>query len=366
MKHSLKFPVLLGLLAALFITSCRTDEIPNLGPAKDLKGVKEFKPTSEQLASWPSTDAAMPSLQEELSRLSKQPAVAPAVSSRTTCSVTNNGFEDGSSGWTYSASGYGINFDPSLAWIFGSSDPYNAFYFSFAYHPEDLAHSGDNGASAVENGPTNHILQQTITLPELECGEQTLNLNFWMRWKNYYGGWIPEYQDIIVAINEDILLSASSSGFASFSGGGDPSEAFYESFSLDVSAYEGQTVTLSFFNRVCCYYQFLDIDDICVTAEGVCDTDGDGCNDNEDPHPNSIQTPTVVIDGCNSNVPNLFVTSCSTMSDLIADCAASAGNHGQFVSCVTQLANGWKQAGLITGAQKGAIVSCAAQSNIPN
>ena len=64
---------------------------------------------------------------------------------------------------------------------------------------------------------------------------------------------------------------------------------------------------------------------------------------------------------------NIFVSEdgCSTMSDLIADCAENANNHGQFVSCVTQLANAWKQDDIISGAEKGAIISCAANSNIP-
>jgi hypothetical protein len=72
-----------------------------------------------------------------------------------------------------------------------------------------------------------------------------------------------------------------------------------------------------------------------------------------------------VIDGCDSGVPNVFVTSCSTMADLIKECATKAKNHGQFVSCVSDLTNDWKSAGLITGAQKGAISSCAGKSKIP-
>ncbi len=95
------------------------------------------------------------------------------------------------------------------------------------------------------------------------------------------------------------------------------------------------------------------------------DSDGDGCTDDVDPHPNSNQDATIIIDGCDSGVANVFVTDCSTMSDLIADCVASANNHGQFVSCVTQLANDWKRAGLITGSQKGAIMSCAGGSSLP-
>lgn len=71
---------------------------------------------------------------------------------------------------------------------------------------------------------------------------------------------------------------------------------------------------------------------------------------------------TVVIDGCDSGVPNtLFANGC-TISDLIAQCAAGAKNHGQFVSCVTHLTNSLKDQGLITGEQKSAIQSCAAKS----
>ncbi|MCE7938145.1 hypothetical protein DCC79_07240 [bacterium] len=55
----------------------------------------------------------------------------------------------------------------------------------------------------------------------------------------------------------------------------------------------------------------------------------------------------------------------AALPDLIGACAAGAANHGAFVSCVTQLANGWKDAGLITGAEKGRITHCAAGADIP-
>lgn len=76
--------------------------------------------------------------------------------------------------------------------------------------------------------------------------------------------------------------------------------------------------------------------------------------------------PTVVIDGCDSGVPNtLFDNGCS-LSDLIADLAAGATNHGRFTSAVSHLMNDLKEAGLITGQQKGAIQSCAAGAAIPS
>ena len=91
------------------------------------------------------------------------------------------------------------------------------------------------------------------------------------------------------------------------------------------------------------------------------DADNDGVADDEDCNPNSDTSPTIVLCGRNTGVPNtLFANGC-TMSDLIAQLAASAGNHGQFVSSVAHLTNQWVLDGLITGQQKGAIQSAAAR-----
>jgi hypothetical protein len=95
------------------------------------------------------------------------------------------------------------------------------------------------------------------------------------------------------------------------------------------------------------------------------DQDGDGVPDDGDECPNSDLSPTVVIDTCDSGVPNTVFLSGCTISDLIAKCAEGASKHGQFVSCVSHLTNDLKKAGIITGQQKGAIQSCAAQAHIP-
>ena len=91
------------------------------------------------------------------------------------------------------------------------------------------------------------------------------------------------------------------------------------------------------------------------------DSDGDGIAENDDLCPDSDQSPTVIIDGCQSGVPNPVDPSGCTISDLIAGCAASASNHGSFVSCVAQTSKSLKKNGTISGAEKGAIQSCAAQ-----
>jgi hypothetical protein len=95
------------------------------------------------------------------------------------------------------------------------------------------------------------------------------------------------------------------------------------------------------------------------------DADLDGVPDAVDCEPHSDFAPNVVIDGCDSGVPNTFFTSGCTISDLDKHCAAGVKNHGGFVSCVAQLTNDLKKAGIISGNQKGSIQSCAARARIP-
>ena len=75
--------------------------------------------------------------------------------------------------------------------------------------------------------------------------------------------------------------------------------------------------------------------------------------------------PTVKIDGCDTGVVD-FEYQGKLFSLWIEECAAGAANHGDFVSCVTQLASDAKKAGLISGRDQGAITSCAAKSDIPS
>jgi hypothetical protein len=109
-------------------------------------------------------------------------------------------------------------------------------------------------------------------------------------------------------------------------------------------------------------YPGLDNVALCASPN---DDDADGIPNDEDDCPNSHLNGTVIIDGCDSGVPNVLQPSGCTISDLIAECAAGATNHGQFVSCVAQLTNTLVGNGTITGRQKGAIQRCAAQANIP-
>ena len=95
------------------------------------------------------------------------------------------------------------------------------------------------------------------------------------------------------------------------------------------------------------------------------DDDNDGVADGADFCPLSDLTPTVVIDGCDSGVPNIEVANGCNVSDEILEFAEGATNHGVFVRQVSRLTNELKKLGLITGLDKDAIQSCAAEARIP-
>lgn len=95
------------------------------------------------------------------------------------------------------------------------------------------------------------------------------------------------------------------------------------------------------------------------------DSDGDGVPDDVDICPNSNLSDTIVIAGCDTEVANeLFDDGC-TIADRIAQCADAAVNNAVFVCCIAHLTNDWKDDGVISGADKGPIQSCAAQADVP-
>lgn len=93
------------------------------------------------------------------------------------------------------------------------------------------------------------------------------------------------------------------------------------------------------------------------------DYDGDGYADDGDSCPTGDAGATVVIDGCDSGAPNIMFAGGCSLADKLAAIKATAKNHGQYVSEAGKLLNGLMKSGQLTGAQKGAIESCAAQSN---
>lgn len=70
------------------------------------------------------------------------------------------------------------------------------------------------------------------------------------------------------------------------------------------------------------------------------------------------QLETLKIGACDSGVPATLATG-QLLHVNVEQCAAGAKNHGQFVSCMTGVTNTAKAKGLLTGAQHGAVMSCA-------
>jgi len=81
----------------------------------------------------------------------------------------------------------------------------------------------------------------------------------------------------------------------------------------------------------------------------VTDADGDGVDDNADQCAGTASGDVVDANGCS------IAQHCP--------CDNNWKNHGKYVSCVAHAANDFVDAGLITQAQKSAIVSAAGQSN---
>ncbi|MEE8381927.1 MAG: DUF1566 domain-containing protein [Thermodesulfobacteriota bacterium] len=108
-----------------------------------------------------------------------------------------------------------------------------------------------------------------------------------------------------------------------------------------------------------------DGDGIGDACDDCIDVDADEACDDEDICLESNLKKTTIIDDCDSKVENLLFDDGCTMSDMITECVESAKNHGKFVSCVAHLTNEWKKEKLISRKEKGAIQSCAAQSDIP-
>jgi hypothetical protein len=73
--------------------------------------------------------------------------------------------------------------------------------------------------------------------------------------------------------------------------------------------------------------------------------------------PASDLKPTVVIGGIDTGVPNTFFTNGCSIRDLVAKCRQDAPNHGAYASCSANLTNTLRDAGFLTGNQKGAIQS---------
>ncbi len=72
---------------------------------------------------------------------------------------------------------------------------------------------------------------------------------------------------------------------------------------------------------------------------------------------------TICIDGIDTGITD-FQYQGKLVSQHLADCAAAAKNHGDYVSCVAKLTDALKKAGLLTNNQKQIIMNAAAKSSV--
>jgi len=92
------------------------------------------------------------------------------------------------------------------------------------------------------------------------------------------------------------------------------------------------------------------------------DSDLDGADDADDPCLGSDLRSTVIVDGCDSTVPNAATQPGCTIADEIARCAADARNHGTFVSCATGVTTRLRRDGILTNTQRSEIQRCVAHA----
>jgi hypothetical protein len=82
--------------------------------------------------------------------------------------------------------------------------------------------------------------------------------------------------------------------------------------------------------------------------DAVADDEGDQCL-------GSDLAATVIIGGEDTGVSNTFFVNGCSVRDFIRNCQTGAKNHGAYASCAAQTGNALVAAGIITGAEKGAI-----------
>ncbi len=94
------------------------------------------------------------------------------------------------------------------------------------------------------------------------------------------------------------------------------------------------------------------------------DQDVDGVPDGTDQCADSVLGGTVVIQGCDSGVSNLFFSNGCSIVDVVNQCGASAATHDDFTGCVSHFTNLLKKS-LISNQDKASIQRCAGRSSIP-
>ena len=256
--------------------------------------------------------------------------------------------------------------------------------FPFYGSAQDSVYVSSNGYLGFPSGAAVGVLLADLDPPSNPAGYRANLLvdRFVVTWKNlpYFGGGgnvtfqLTLYLDSgVVDVNYDTLVGAS---YGTLGIG----PAFVSDTGFDFAGMGiGASTTFGAFEAIGRDYSPFDVlagsrfhftsgdgrGDVCdpCRLDPLNDTDRDGVCGDVDECANSNLGLTVSIAGCDSGVSNtLFPTGC-TLQDRINSCGVGVQNHGEFVSCVSQLTNDLKEQGVLTGRQKGRIQRCAARSN---
>jgi len=106
-----------------------------------------------------------------------------------------------------------------------------------------------------------------------------------------------------------------------------------------------------------------DCNDNGVPDECEADSDHDGLLDDCDACPRSDLAKLIVINDCETSVPNTLLENGCTMMDVLNGCMFAAHSHGEMTACAARHANEWRRQGLLSGKDVGRIVHCAGTSN---
>lgn len=100
--------------------------------------------------------------------------------------------------------------------------------------------------------------------------------------------------------------------------------------------------------------------------QAIADLDKDGVPDSEDMCPDTDTRATLMINGCDTGIPNPVSADGCTLSDLLSVCEAGNPKPWQFRSCAGNLTQTWVNEGRITAAERAIIMDCAWSWGLPN
>jgi PA domain len=95
------------------------------------------------------------------------------------------------------------------------------------------------------------------------------------------------------------------------------------------------------------------------------DADNDGYADDEDCNPNSNMSPTLIVGGKDTGVPNKLLVGGCTIADRIAQIVASSPNKAAYIVALSQFADSLVSQGIITATQRNAIIAAATRGTFP-